>query len=363
MPILLALALVAAPAPKPPSVAKDTGQVLITPGDAGFIHRLPDPGFKPTVAYQWLDIAARGLGPRRRSQQPAPDHPLAHHGGHAHRHVRRLGRLRRQGRRARASAASSVARPRSAPRPTRRRRSRTRRTATLLFVYPDDAAFIAGKLKALGYDPADASTDPKTPAGVGNAVARGAHRVPHARRRQPARRREGRHRQALRRLHRLQAGQHAGPRGRRHRWQPIPFSDEQGGTISPGFLTPLWGQVRPFVLTRGDQFRPPPPPKWGSRASSSATSRRWWTWAGTSPSSRRRWWSSCARVRTPRGSQATGCSSRRTSRAAITRPRPGREALLRRLQRGDGRLHRVLGVEALLRHLAALLVGAHDLQG
>lgn len=36
-------------------------------------------------------------------------------------------------------------------------------------------------------------------------------------------------------------------------WQPTP----------PGFLPPLaphWGSVTPFVLDRGDQFRPPPPP-------------------------------------------------------------------------------------------------------
>jgi hypothetical protein len=45
---------------------------------------------------------------------------------------------------------------------------------------------------------------------------------------------------------------------------PIPFSDGKGGTVSPGFLTPQWGRVRPFALERPDRFRPPPPPAWGS---------------------------------------------------------------------------------------------------
>jgi hypothetical protein len=45
---------------------------------------------------------------------------------------------------------------------------------------------------------------------------------------------------------------------------PIPFSDGNGGTVTPGFLTPHWGRVRPFALAHPDQFRPPEPPKWGS---------------------------------------------------------------------------------------------------
>jgi hypothetical protein len=48
------------------------------------------------------------------------------------------------------------------------------------------------------------------------------------------------------------------------RWFPIPFDDGKGGTVSPGFLGPQWGRVKPFALDRSDQFRPPEPPKWGS---------------------------------------------------------------------------------------------------
>jgi len=55
----------------------------------------------------------------------------------------------------------------------------------------------------------------------------------------------------------------------------------------------------------------------------------------------------------------------RAGRLAARPPdaRSGREALLRRGQRGDGRVHRVLGSEALLRHEPPVLVGAHVLQG
>src|SRR5581483_3555383 len=41
-------------------------------------------------------------------------------------------------------------------------------------------------------------------------------------------------------------------------------SDGKGGTVSPGFLSPNWGKVKPFALERSDMFRPPPPPRWGS---------------------------------------------------------------------------------------------------
>ncbi len=48
------------------------------------------------------------------------------------------------------------------------------------------------------------------------------------------------------------------------RWQPIPFDDGAGGTFVLDYLTPHWGEVQPFGLTSGDQFRPGPPPLVGS---------------------------------------------------------------------------------------------------
>jgi membrane-associated phospholipid phosphatase len=45
------------------------------------------------------------------------------------------------------------------------------------------------------------------------------------------------------------------------RWRPtVSF----GGVVRPALL-PLWGQVRPFALRDGTQFRPPPPPRLNSR--------------------------------------------------------------------------------------------------
>lgn len=48
------------------------------------------------------------------------------------------------------------------------------------------------------------------------------------------------------------------------RWQPIPFTLDDGKVVRPGFLTPHWYRVQPFALKSADQFRPGPPPKYGS---------------------------------------------------------------------------------------------------
>ncbi len=49
-----------------------------------------------------------------------------------------------------------------------------------------------------------------------------------------------------------------------NRWQPLlqPLRDPDG-TVQQ-FLTPQWGEVIPFGLESGDQFRPPAPPEFGS---------------------------------------------------------------------------------------------------
>jgi hypothetical protein len=135
---------------------------------------------------------------------------------------------------------------------------------SLLFVYADDTGWIRDQLRGRGYDPDDASTDPKTPQGVGNAAAAAVIEY---------RRKDGAN----------QLGDEASGNGKPYsdttgyaplnspgnvvdplRWMPIPFSDGKGGTFSPGFLTPHWGRIEPFALERADQFRPPPPPPWGS---------------------------------------------------------------------------------------------------
>jgi hypothetical protein len=44
-----------------------------------------------------------------------------------------------------------------------------------------------------------------------------------------------------------------------NRWQPLRFSNGNGGTVAPGFIGAHWGNVTPFALTKASQFRPPPP--------------------------------------------------------------------------------------------------------
>jgi hypothetical protein len=131
---------------------------------------------------------------------------------------------------------------------------------TLLYVYPEDAAWLGEQMRAEGQDPADAST----PAGVGNAAA--AALIDY-------RRQDGAN----------QHGDEAGCSGRPYsdytfyeprnpidrildpdRWQQIPFDDGKGGKVYPNFLTAHWYRVKPFVLERSDQFRPGPFPKVGS---------------------------------------------------------------------------------------------------
>ena len=131
----------------------------------------------------------------------------------------------------------------------------------LLYVYPENKAFLDEQMRALGYDPQAISNDPKQPAGVGNLAARAV--IEH-------RRHDGAN----------QHGDEAGGDGLSYsdytfyqpfnppdriidpdRWQPITFTLADGSKITPGFLTPHWYRVKPFALENCAQFRPGPPPK------------------------------------------------------------------------------------------------------
>ena len=134
----------------------------------------------------------------------------------------------------------------------------------LLYLFPEDEKWITAEARQRGVDPKQSSTDPATPAGVGNAAAAAVVAF---------RRHDGAN----------QHGDEVGSDGKPYTdwtfyrcvnttdrlvdpdcWQPIPFDDGKGGTVTLGFLTPHWYRVTPFALKRSDQFRPGPPPKCGS---------------------------------------------------------------------------------------------------
>ncbi len=140
-------------------------------------------------------------------------------------------------------------------------------TRVLLDIYPEDAAWIKERVKKEGsIDPNETGTDVTTPEGIGNVAATALL--------------DYRHHDGANQL-----GDEPGSNGKPYsdwtyyqpvnppgpapmvdpnRWQPIPFDNGKGGTVTIGFLTPQWYRVKPFALERSDQFRPGPPPKVGS---------------------------------------------------------------------------------------------------
>jgi hypothetical protein len=131
-------------------------------------------------------------------------------------------------------------------------------------IFAEDQAWLADRMRKLGYDPADTSTDVTTPQGIGNVAAAAVLAY---------RRHDGAN----------QLGDEVGSAGTPYsdytfyeprnpydrikdpdRWQQIPFDDGKGGVVRPNFLTPHWYRVKPFALDRADQFRSPPQPRVGS---------------------------------------------------------------------------------------------------
>jgi hypothetical protein len=121
----------------------------------------------------------------------------------------------------------------------------------LLNLLPARTADFEGLMAAMGYDPDDASTDPASPAGVGNQAAAAVLAF---------RATDGSN----------QAGGYADTIGYvpvntpdqvndPFRWQPLRHPDGNGGTVTQKYLTPQWGKVTPFALTSADQFLPPGP--------------------------------------------------------------------------------------------------------
>jgi hypothetical protein len=130
----------------------------------------------------------------------------------------------------------------------------------LLYVYPEDKAYLDEQMRAAGYDPAMVSDDPARPEGIGHLAAAAVIAY---------RRHDGAN----------QHGDEVGGDGTPYgdytyyrpvnppdriidpdRWQPITFTLDYGKKVTPGFLTPHWYRVKPFALENAAQFRPPPPP-------------------------------------------------------------------------------------------------------
>jgi hypothetical protein len=121
----------------------------------------------------------------------------------------------------------------------------------LLDLFPAKADDFRALMTAMGYDPDDTSTDPATPAGVGNRAAADVLAV---------RANDGSN----------QAGGYADTSGYvpvntpdqvsdPFHWQPLRHTNGNGGTVEQRFLTPHWRNVTPFALTSPDQFLPPGP--------------------------------------------------------------------------------------------------------
>ena len=134
----------------------------------------------------------------------------------------------------------------------------------LVGLYPEDGQWLDDQMRAVGFDPHDASSDPTTPQGVGHTVAAAllAYRKDDgANQLGDARGSNGKpYSDYTGYKSRNPPGQIVDP----DRWQPIPFSDGKGGTVYVDYLTPHWGHVKPFALERADQFRPAPYPKVGT---------------------------------------------------------------------------------------------------
>ncbi len=126
-------------------------------------------------------------------------------------------------------------------------------------LFPARLADFQARLRALGYDPANRSTDLATAAGVGNVAA--AVLLAY------------RHGDGSNQLGDLAPGPYADWTGYKpvngpdqvtdpRRWQPLRLPD---GTVQQ-FSVPQWGRVEPFSPRSGGQLRPPRPPAFGGAA-------------------------------------------------------------------------------------------------
>lgn len=134
----------------------------------------------------------------------------------------------------------------------------------MLEYFVSDSALLTKAMRDLGFDPANNSMDPNTPAGIGNLAAKqviqsrlfdGANQT-------------GTDPMSDGKPYSDYTGYHpvnsADTLNDLKRWQPKYFSDGNGGKFAPSCLTPQWNKVLPLLLDSASQFRPVPPPAIGS---------------------------------------------------------------------------------------------------
>ena len=126
-------------------------------------------------------------------------------------------------------------------------------------LFPGDAAAFDALMTQQGYDVADASTDPSTPAGVGNLAAQSVLDL--------------RHGDGSNQLGNLHPGAYSDYTGYApvnppnaivdpNRWQPLLVVNAQGQIVAQTYTTPHWGLVLPFALASGSEHRPGRPVQW-----------------------------------------------------------------------------------------------------
>jgi len=138
-------------------------------------------------------------------------------------------------------------------------------------LFPADKTTVFDPLMiSLGYDPADRSTDPATPHGIGNRVAQsvldfrhhdgsnqfgdergGAPGVPYAD-----------YTGFVPKNDPMDLRQPFDPATVHdpNAWQPLRYLDASGAVVTPGFVGPQWNRVTPFALTSGSAMRSPAGP-------------------------------------------------------------------------------------------------------
>ena len=124
----------------------------------------------------------------------------------------------------------------------------------LLNLFPARAADFTAFMRAMGYDPDDTTTDPASPAGVGNQAAAAVL----AYRANDGSNQANGYADTCRPSCYVPVNTPDQVNDPFH-WQPLRHPDGNGNMVVQKYLTPHWGTVTPFALTSPNQFLPPGP--------------------------------------------------------------------------------------------------------